>query len=48
MRTIIYTVFDKTTNKRVYTNCRQSECEKFLATYENKENAEIRYKWFSI
>ena len=48
MRTIIYAIFNKETNERIYTNCKQNECEKVLATLDNKENYEIRYKWKSI
>lgn len=48
MRTIIYAIFNKETNERVYANCRQSKCQKMLDTMENKENYEIRYKWFSF
>jgi hypothetical protein len=48
MRTIIYGVFNKETNKRIYTNIRQSKCEEFINAQDNKANLEIRYKWFSI
>ena len=45
MRIILYAIFNKTTNERVYTNCRQSKCQEMLDAMENKENYEIRYKW---
>lgn len=48
MRTIIYSVFDKTTNQRIYTNCRKAKCEEFVEKNENKENLVIRYKWMSF
>lgn len=48
MRTIIYGVFNKETNKRIYTNCRKSKCIEFIDNQDNKENYEIRHKWFSI
>ena len=48
MRTIIYGVFNKETNKRIYTNCRESKCAEFISKQDNKENLEIRYKWMSF
>ena len=48
MRTIIYGVFNKETNERIYTNIRQSKCEEFINAQDNKENLEIRHKWFSF
>lgn len=48
MRTIIYGVFNKETNKRIYTNSRQSKCEEFINAQENKANLVICYKWFSF
>ena len=48
MRTIIYGVFDKETNKRIYTNIRESKCEEFINAQENKENLVIRYTWRSF
>lgn len=48
MRAIFYAVFNKETNERLYTDRSNLECEKFMNTLENKENYEIRYKWFSI
>ena len=48
MRTIMYAVFNKETNERIYTNCRLYKCEEFLEAQENKEALEIRHKWFSI
>ena len=46
MRTIMYAVFNKDTNKRVYTNIDHKKCEQYIA--ENSGNFEIRYKWMSI
>ena len=48
MRTIIYSVFNKENNERIYTNCRQSKCEEFINAQNNKDSLVIRYKWFSI
>jgi hypothetical protein len=48
MRTILYTVINKETNKRVYTDCRLRKCKEKLNTLDNKENFEIRYKWVSF
>lgn len=48
MRTICYAIFNKKTNERVYTNCEQRKCLEKLNTMENKENFEIRWKWFSF
>lgn len=48
MRTIIYAIVNKETNKRVYVNAREIECRKVLAEMDNKEQFEIRYKWMSI
>jgi hypothetical protein len=48
MRTIIYGVFNKETNERVYTNCRAQKCMEFIETLENREKFEIRHKWQSF
>ena len=48
MRGILYGVFNKETNERIYTNCRRYKCEEFVETHENKANLEIRYKWFKV
>ena len=48
MRIIKFAVFNKETNKRIYTNCRESKCIEFIDKQDNKENFEIRHKWFSI
>lgn len=48
MRTIIYAIFNKETNEKIYVNARHSECEKMMNTLENKEKFEIRYKWRSF
>lgn len=47
MRTIIYAVFNKETNERVYTNCKKSKCEEFAKSQGNS-NLEVRYKWYSF
>ena len=48
MRTIIYSVINKETNKKVYANCQVSKCEEYLATLENKENFKIVYRYQSF
>ena len=48
MRTIIYSVVNKETNKKVYANCQVSKCEEYRATLEIKENFKIVYKWRSF
>jgi hypothetical protein len=48
MRAIIYSVINKETNKKVYSNCQVSKCEEHLAHLENKENYKICYKWQSF
>lgn len=48
MRTIHYYVINKTTGKKVYTNCRHSKAQEHLATLEDKDNHYIGYKWLSI
>jgi hypothetical protein len=48
MRLIHYAVFNKTTKKRVYTNCDQRKCQEYLNKMPNKENYIIGYKWLSI
>lgn len=48
MRTIMYAVFNKETNKKVYTSIDRCRCENYINSLEDKENYTIRYKWFSI
>jgi hypothetical protein len=48
MRIMMHAIFNKTTNEKVYTNARYSECKKKLSLMDNKEQFEIRYKWMSI
>ena len=48
MRLIHYSVINKTTGKKVYTNCRSYKAEEFLANLPDKENHYITYKWVSI
>ena len=48
MRTVIYGVFNKETNERIYSDCRRNKCEEFINAQDNKENLVIKYKWFSI
>lgn len=47
MRTIIYSVFNKETNERVYSHWDRKECVKVLETL-NKEQYDICYKWRSF
>lgn len=46
MRTIIYAVFNKDTNERVYTNADLHKCEEHMKGL--KGNFEIRHKWKSF
>ena len=48
MRTIMYAVFNKETNERLYTDARQSKCLEFISGQPNAEQLTIRYKWFSV
>lgn len=48
MRTIIYAVFNKETNERIYIDCRRNKCEEFIGMQNNKENLVVKYKWSSI
>jgi hypothetical protein len=48
MRTIIYSVVNKETNKKVYANCQVSKCQEYMETLENKENFKICYGWRSF
>ena len=48
MRTIIYAIFNKETNERIYTDCRRNKCEEFISMQNNKENLVVKYKWSSI
>ena len=48
MRLIHYTVINKETNKREYTNCDRKKCEKFLAKKQDEKKFAIAYKWVSI
>lgn len=48
MRGIRYYVINKNTNKAVFTDYRESECKKHIATLPNPENYTIGYKWLSI
>jgi hypothetical protein len=48
MRTIIYSVVNKETNKKVYANCQVSKCQEYMETLENKDNFKIVYKWQSF
>ena len=48
MRLIHYTVINKTTKERVYTNCSQAKCQEYLDKMPNKENYTIVYNWLSI
>jgi hypothetical protein len=46
MRLVMYAVFRKDTNEKVYTNVSHRKCEEYIA--ENSGDFEIRYKWISI
>ena len=48
MRTISYAIYKKGTNERVYANANYAKVNEIMGTLENKDNYEIRYKWFSI
>ena len=48
MRTIMYAIFNKNTNERIYTNISLAKCTEELDRMYNKEDYEIRHKWFSI
>lgn len=48
MRLIHYTVFNKTTNKRVFTSAYLKDCEREMKAFADKKNYEIRYKFVSI
>ena len=48
MRTIVYAVFNKETNTRLYTNANHSKCVEFISGQPNADELTIRYKWFSI
>ena len=48
MRLVHYGVFNKETNNRVFTHCRKTKAEEFIAKQANPEKFEIRYKWVSI
>ena len=48
MRSIMYAIFNKSTNERIYTNCNRSKCEKILNELSKREEYEIRYRWYSI
>ena len=48
MRAIIYSVVNKDTNKKVYSNCQVNKCEEHLAKLENKESFKIVYNWRSF
>ena len=48
MRLIHYTVLNKVTKERVYTNCDQRKCQEYLDKMDNKEDYTIVYNWLSI
>ena len=48
MRLIHYTVINKETNKREYTNCDRKKCEEFLVKKQDEKKFAIAYKWVSI
>ena len=48
MRLIHYSVANKETNEKIYTNCRKEKCVEFLNNLPNKEEFAICYKCLSI
>ena len=48
MRSIMYAVFNKETNERLFTNCGQSRCKEYVDSHPDNGNLVIRYKWFSF
>lgn len=48
MRVLLYSVFNKETKKRVYTNVDRRKCDERLTLLENKENYIITYRYRSI
>lgn len=48
MRLMHYAVFNKITNKRVFTSAYLKNCERKMKAFADKENYEIRHKWISI
>lgn len=48
MRTIIYTVWNKETNAKVYANCKSRKCEEFIDAQPNPDDFIITYKWRSF
>lgn len=48
MRTIIYSVWNKETNTKIYSNWQECKCQEVIDNMEDKEQFEIRYKWRSF
>jgi hypothetical protein len=48
MRAIIYGVFNKKTNKRLYIDCRERNCQRFIDSHPDRADLVIRYKWKSF
>jgi hypothetical protein len=48
MRLIIYAVFNKETNKRIFTSAYFHKCNEKMKALDNAENYEIRHKFKSI
>ena len=48
MRAIIYSVVNKGTNKKVYSNCQVNKCREYLDILTNKNNFKIVYNWRSF
>ena len=48
MRIIRYYVVNKSTREEIFTHCKQSACEHFMAQLANAEEYAIGYKWLSI
>ena len=48
MRVLLYSVFNKETKKRIYTNVDRMKCKEQIEKLENKENYIITYRYRSI
>lgn len=48
MRVLLYSVFNKETKKRIYTNVDRMKCKEQIEKLENKEKYIITYRYRSI
>jgi hypothetical protein len=48
MRTIRFSVVNKSTHKAIFTHYSRTACERFIAQLDNAESYAIGYKWLSI